>query len=231
VHSIILVGARRPRSKCEMHRDEKTHRWMEEENAKQESTFKYKDGRKLYLDDYFKDKTVLQKIRSKLSYLRTKISYSWYDLINGIKSMYRWRKAIWNDRTWGSSQIITILIFKIKMDRDAIQRRNLMEGTDARIESMNQVIAILEKYNSFDYDEEFRMNHEAKWGKDRHYFLELKDGNFEWRNERNEELTEDKLEIKQDELLRNIKAAEQLRKKDLADALFIMQREIDNWWD
>ncbi len=41
---------------------------MESENAKPESNFKYKDGKKLYLDEYFNDKTVLQKIKSKLSY-------------------------------------------------------------------------------------------------------------------------------------------------------------------
>lgn len=204
---------------------------MEEENTKQESKFKYKDGKKLYLDDYFKDKTVFQKIKSKLSYLQTKTLYSWYDLKNGIKSLYRWRKAIWNDRTWGHSQIIDILIFKIKMDRDAIKSRDLLEGTDARVESMTKVIGLLEKYNSFDYDEEFRISHEAKWGKDRHYFIELEDGNFEWKSESDEKLTEEELNIKHDEQMKNTEAAEQLRKRDLGDAFTIMQRELDNWWD
>ncbi len=204
---------------------------METENTKPESNFKYKDGKKLYLDEYFKDKTFLQKIKSKLSYWRTKTLYSWYDLKNGIKSMFRWRKATWNDRTWGHSQIITILIFKIKMDRDAIKSRDILEGTDARIESMTQVIALLEKYNSFDYDEEFRIGHEAKWGKDRHYFIELEDGNFEWKSERDDELAEDKLKIEQDEHLKNMEAAEQLKKRDLDEAFTIMKQELDNWWD
>jgi hypothetical protein len=204
---------------------------MERENSKQESNLKYKDGKKLYLDEYFKDKTFSQKIKSKLSYWRTKTLYSWYDLKNGIQSMFRWRNAIWIDRTWGHSQIIDILIFKIKMDHDAIKSRGILEGTDARVESMTNVIALLEKYNSFDYDEEFRIKHETKWGKDRHYFLELEDGNFEWKSERDEELPEDKLEIKRDEFRKNVEAAEQLRKKDLAEAFAIMQRELDNWWD
>ncbi len=69
----------------------------------------------------------------------------------------------------------------------------LLAPTQYGLHFMTHVIALLEKYNSFDYDEEFSMKHEEKWGKDMHYFLELEDGNFDWKSERDDELAEDKL--------------------------------------
>ena len=45
------------------------------------------------------------------------------------------------------------------------------------------------------------------------------------------EYEERKLKIEQDEHLKNMEAAEQLKKRDLDEAFTIMKQELDNWWD
>lgn len=188
-------------------------------------------GEKIYWDDYFTSKTFVEKVRTKFSVYKSKIWHSYYDFVEGIKSLWRWKKIIWKDRTWGNHQILDILIFKLKMDAEAMKKREIVEGIDETYEQMMRVATLLEKYNNDEYFTKYREEHDKKWGEDKHYFVELKSGNFEWKSERDDTLSEEDLLKEKDEYnnLREVSRTE--RENDIKEAFKIMQEKIDEWWD
>lgn len=188
-------------------------------------------GEKIYWDDHFKAKGFKEKISVNFSVFRSRIRHAYYDFIAGIKSFWRWRKVIWKDRTWGNHQILDVLIFKLKIDAEAMRRNNRVEGSNDMYNEMMKVATLLENYNSKDYFTEYKKQHDAKWGEDRHYFLELKSGSYEWKSERDKVVTEEDLKLEGEEYFALRDKAEAERNNDLNEALKIMSEKIEYWWD
>lgn len=183
-----------------------------------------------YLDDY-EPKTWLEKVKSKFSYYKTTIWHAKYDFVEGCKSLYRWRKIIWQDRTWGNHQILKILIFKLKIDSDAFEKNAHFDNIGHEVAQMREVVRLLERYNEDEYLRTEKKEHDAKWGEDRTYFLELEDGNFEWKSERDDKLSPEDLKIEQEEMREVIQRARDAKEADLKNALKIIRKNIERWWD
>lgn len=189
-------------------------------------------GEKIYWDDdERKNKTFIEKVKRKMSYYKTKIWHEYYDFREGIKSLWRWRKVIWKDRTWGNHQILDILIFKLRIDAEAMKKREIVEGIHETYEQMTKVATLLENYNNDEYFNKHREKHDEKWGEDKHYFVELRSGHFEWKSERDDRLSAEDLEKEKEESNNLREIAQQERKNDLKEAFKIMNDKLDEWWD
>jgi hypothetical protein len=188
-------------------------------------------GKKLYIDDYFKDKTFLEKVKIRFTYYKNKIWHSWYDFIEGIKSLWRWKKVIWKDRTWGNHQILDILIHKIEIDANAMYKRDIVEEADISYEQMMRVVTLLKRYNDDNYYTKAKDKHNEKWGEDKQYFIELQSGNCEWKSEREDVLSPEDLVIEREEYNQILLDARDKRKEELKEALSIIEKHVDEWWD
>lgn len=183
-----------------------------------------------YLDDY-KPKTFFEKVKSKFSYYKTSLFHFKYDLIEGCKSLWRWRKIIWNDRTWGYDQILKILIFKLKIDSDAFLKNNRTTATTKMVAEMQEVIRLLERYKEDDYLKLEKIEHDAKWGEDKTYFVELESGDYEWKSERDGLLSPEDLKQEQEEFRERMLRAQEAKEADLKNALKIIRKKLEGWWD
>lgn len=184
-------------------------------------------GERVYLDDLDTSFPWYKRMWWKISNLL----YTWYDIENGIKSIMRWRNIVWRDRTWGYSNIIEILIFKLKMDREAFLRRNITTSTNEICGQMLEVITLLEKWSTYDYFEEYKKKHDEKWGEDKLYLLELNNGASEMRSDRDDRLTEDQKRIEKAEYFELLEQSEREKKHDLDVAFQIITQNIESWWD
>lgn len=190
---------------------------------------KYKTGKKIYLfKDYY---TRFQKFKNFFKFRYRKIVDNYYDIKYGIKSMWRWRKAIWQDRTWGDRAILNILIFKLKLDAAAFKNRNIIEDSEIVANQMLEVATLLEKYQNNKYGDAARKAHDEKWGEDEHYFVELLSGHFEWKSERDDRLNATDLEQEHLESRAIMENAEIERHADLKKALQLLEENLETWWD
>lgn len=189
------------------------------------------DGTKEYWDELGKNDSFKEKTMLKIRVFFSRIRHMWYDLTNGIASCWRWKKVIWNDRTWGYSNIVDVLIFKLKIDREAFLKNDHTTSTAEMTSKMLEVITLLERWRSHDYYEKYRKAHDEKWGEDRTYFVKLRNGASLWKSERDDRLTEAEKEQESREFSENTKKAEQEKQHDLDVAFQIMTQELESWWD
>ncbi len=188
---------------------------------------------KEYLDELGDHDSRWVKIKRYFSVKKSKVWHLWYDLKEGIKSCWRWKGVIWKDRTWGDNQIVDILIHKLKMDSEAMRKRDIVQSVDKTYLKMQQVVNLLERYNKDDYMSKYNELHDAKWGEDRTYFVKSEEHNdwCEWKSERDERLTPEQLEQEQAEYRVYSEKAAYEQRKDLNDALLIMKKNLPYWWD
>ncbi len=186
-----------------------------------------------YLDELGEHDSKWVKFKRYFSVKRTRLWHLWYDLKEGIKSLWRWKKVIWKDRTWGDNQIVDILIFKLKIDSEAMRKRDIVASADKTYDKMQQVIKLLERYNKDDYMSKYHKLHEEKWGEDRTYFIKSEERNdwYEWKSERDEKLTPEQLEQEHKEYRAYMEKAAYEERKDLNDAFLIMKKNLPYWWD
>ena len=190
---------------------------------------KYKTGEKHYL--FADNDSALMKFFNWFKYLPYRLKMAYYETTESFRSLYRWRKMAWRDRTWGDANIIDVLAFKIEMDCAAIKRRDISWDTTQRVETMSRVVELLKRYNEDDYSTPLRAIHDAKWGPDEHYTMELMNGNHEWLSERDDRLTAEQIEEEKPDFRTYTTLAEQQRHADLTEALEIIKNNLTSWWD
>ena len=108
---------------------------------------------------------------------------------------------------------------------------NHTESTEEVCDSMMRVMELLQRYNENEYMQKYREMHEAKWGDSKQYFIELTDGNYEWKSERDDNFTKEQAKEERADYRKYAKQADLERANDLKEAFKIMQKDLDGWWD
>jgi len=159
-----------------------------------------------------------------------------YNLENGIRNHIRWFKTIWNDRDWDGSYILTILIKKIELQRETLINNNIVHPDELKAmdEEMSKCLDLLRKVNDEwkNYEEPFIDQHDKKWGKRDFEFIPVeKSDNFSVEMRYINELTEEEKEQERLEYREGMEKARHQRELDLSEAMQIIARHVDEWWD
>jgi len=76
------------------------------------------------------------------------------ELYRSIKSLVVWFKIAWNDRQWDHSYYETILLHKIKLQRDYFTERQFFVGWENEVKWMNICIILLTRITNAEYWED-----------------------------------------------------------------------------
>jgi len=159
-----------------------------------------------------------------------------YNIENGIRNLVRWTPTIWKDRDWDGSYILTILIKKIELQRETLINNKFVHPDELKVmdDDMSRCLALLKKANDEwgNYEEPFIDQHEQKWGGRDFDFIPIKDSDsFELDMKYRRELTDEEKEQERNEYWDGINKAKHQRELDLSEAMQIISRHIDEWWD
>lgn len=165
-------------------------------------------------------------------YFYEKPSTWWYNFKKNVKNLYVYRKIIWNDRTWGYDKLIDLIIFKLRLDANAFEKRNITESSATHVQEMRECANLLEKWIKDEYMDKYSEKHNEKWGKSDMIFETIdSDGTSRLINDTDEKLSPELREQKRTEYNEYSELADLERKRDLNNALRIMALHIEEWWD
>lgn len=163
------------------------------------------------------------------------ILFPWYDFKWGIKNIFRWIPILWKDRDYDSDYTITILVHKLKFQREYLDKNSIevREHLNPKLANMDVVIALLDKIkNEWDnYEYPAIKKHEEKWGKSDIYFEPIEGSTNSLMKDKNKErFTEEELEQKSQEYGELLNEARKQRMEDFKRAMKIIVHKSDRWW-
>lgn len=182
------------------------------------------------------------KIREwwNMKFLRTwplSVIMDWkYNIQNGVRNLIRWMPTIWKDRDWDGSYILTILIKKIELQRETIINNKIVHQDELKVMEgdMSKCLELLKKANDEwgNYEEPLVDQHDKKWGKREFDFVPIEDKNlFEMKLNYERDLTDEEKEQERKDFSEGLEKARRERERDLAEAMGIIARHVDEWWD
>ena len=182
------------------------------------------------------------KIREwwNMKFLRTwplSVIMDWkYNIQNGVRNIIRWTPTIWKDGDWDGSYILTILIKKIELQRETIINSKIVHQDELKVMDgdMSKCLELLKKANDEwgYYEEPFIDQHDKKWGKRGFDFVPIEDKDlFEMKLNYERDLTDEEKEQERKEFSEGLEKARRERERDLAEAMGIIARHVDEWWD
>jgi hypothetical protein len=182
------------------------------------------------------------KIREwwNMKFLRTwplSVIMDWkYNIQNGVRNLIRWMPTIWKDRDWDGSYILTILIKKIELQRETIINNKIVHQDELKVMDgdMSKCLELLKKANDEwgNYEEPLVDQHDKKWGKREFDFVPIEDKNlFEMKLNYERDLTDEEKEQERKDFSEGLEKARRERERDLAEAMGIIARHVDEWWD
>lgn len=153
----------------------------------------------------------------------------YYETKQGIKNIIKWFPVIWKDRDYDHDYIYSVLLFKLKKQRDYIAKREWRNY--GNVEEMNLVIYELEKSRE-DYSSEAIKGHDAKWGEFKYEFIESEFANCsELIDTREKYLTEAEYADMQEDFRNRIRLSRIKYESDRINAFTLLGKYIPNWWD
>jgi hypothetical protein len=189
-----------------------------------------------------KDDGLLYEIREwwNMKFLRMwplRVIMDWkYNIQHGVRNLIRWAPIIWKDRDWCGSYILEILIKKIELQRETIINNKIVHPDELKVmdEDMSRCLDLLKKANDewSNYEEPFVDQHDKKWGKRDFDFVPIEDKDlFEMKLNYEKDLTDEEKEQERKEFSEGFEKARRERERDLAEAMEIIARHVDEWWD
>ena len=101
-------------------------------------------------------------------------------------------------------------------------------------DDMSRCLALLKKVNDEweNYEKPFMDQHEKKWGEIDFEFVPIENSdNFSMEMKYARDLTEEERKQERAEYLEGMNKARHQRELDLAEAMEIISRRVDEWWD
>jgi hypothetical protein len=161
-------------------------------------------------------------------FLVTRFVDPYYETKQGIKNIIKWFPVIWEDRDYDHDYIYSVLLFKLKKQRDYIAKREWHKDT---VDEMSLVISELEKSRE-DYTSEAIKGHEAQWGE---FKYELVKSEFadcsELVDTREKHMTEAEYADMQEDFRNRFRLSRIRYDRDRINAFTLLGKHIPNWWD
>jgi hypothetical protein len=151
-----------------------------------------------------------------------------------IRMVLRWVPATWEDRDWEGSNVLYILIQKLRFQRDSLVKNDQAGNIDRINAEMTECIELLEKVcNEWEFYEQPALDaHYLKWTNNTHRYLPVdENGKYLKYSEIFSHLSEAERVIERNEFAAARKLAENQRQKDMKRAFKIISERVDYWWD
>lgn len=147
----------------------------------------------------------------------------------GIHNLWKWRKVVWNDRSYDYHFLLILIREKLKDMLYAYQYTNIgYMGQEKHEEQIRKCIFILnrlidDKYNVFYF-------HDRKWGDVEFGSKKLDNGNYKLHCSRRNIVTEEDEKKQVEEFVNLMHHEGYLRDQDLEYLFKILRKHITSWW-
>lgn len=164
-----------------------------------------------------------EEFEDTFMYIKNVLTRFFYNMKNGIRNFWKWRKVVWNDRPWDYVYIFKALRFKLDETQKCID--GTFVGSEEEANKLRKLIATIDRILEDDYVKEEYEEMDRKYGKLEMIFHEDNTITTTRKNLKEEDReTERKETIALAELEAN-------RKQDDINFVFnTMKNDIQRWW-
>ena len=152
-----------------------------------------------------------------------KIIRGFYNIKNGLRNFWKWRKVVWNDRPWDYVYIFKALRFKLNETQRCID--GTFVGSDEEAAKIRSLIDAIDRILEDDYVKEEYEEMDEKYGK-----LEMIFNDDNTITTTRENLKEEDREQERKETLALAELEADRRQKDINYVFDTMKNDIQKWW-
>lgn len=162
-------------------------------------------------------------LQEMVEVLKNNLSRFFYNVKNGLRNFWKWRKVVWNDRPWDYVYIFKALRFKLDETQRCID--GTFVGADEEAAKIRSLIDAIDRILEDDYVKEEYEEMDRKYGK-----LEMifNDDNTITTTRKN--LKEEDKETERKETLTLAELEAERRQQDINFVFDTMKDDIQRWW-
>lgn len=164
-----------------------------------------------------------EEIDDFIEEMKDKIERIYYNVKNGLRNLWKWRKVVWNDRPWDYVYIFKALRFKLEDTQKCID--GTFVGSEEEVKKIKSLIEAIDRIIEDDYVSEEYKEMDKKYGT-----LEMlfNDDNTITMTRTN--LKEEDKETERKETLALAELEADRRQNDINFVFDTMKNDIQRWW-
>ena len=164
-----------------------------------------------------------EEFEDTVMHMKNVLTRFYYNVKNGIRNLWKWRKVVWNDRPWDYVYIFKALRFKLDETQKCID--GTFVGAEEEAAKIRSLIEAIDRIIEDDYVSEEYKEMDRKYGKIEMIF---NDDNTITTTRTN--LKEEDRETERQETLTLAELEAKRRQNDIDFVFDTMKNDIQRWW-
>ncbi len=143
-----------------------------------------------------------------------------WNVDDGLRNYFKWRKIIWLDHQWDQTYLLKILKFKMEQMEKYFKYNGISVDGPEDAKKIERCVILLDRLLKDNYSDVAYEEYNKKWKEDVEDYLDLK------------KILNKTITPQQRTDLKNAaQTEEELIEKDYEELFGIMKKEIRKWWD